>query len=251
MLSVEPLKAYDDNYIWLVSTNEGSIVVDPGESNKIINLIDKNMINLRGVLITHHHFDHTNGLNDLLDKKKLNIFGPKNNIDGINKIVSHSDKFNLIGIDFEVIEIPGHTIDHIGFYSFNNGNPILFCGDTLFAGGCGRVFEGTYEQMHQALNKLSKLPRNTKIYCGHEYTNNNGNFCLSIDKENSKLKKRTKEVKNKINKNLPTLPVLLSEELETNIFLRCDNSKIKNILNMNNASKLEVFTKLRNLKDQF
>ena len=105
--------------------------------------------------------------------------------------------------------------------------------------------------MFQSLEKIKNLPKDTRIYCGHEYTNNNGNFCLSIDKENSKLKKRTKEVKNKINKNLPTLPVLLSEELETNIFLRCDNSKIKNILNMNNASKLEVFTKLRNLKDQF
>ena len=150
MLSVEPLKAYDDNYIWLVSTNEGSIVVDPGESNKIIDLMNKNKINLEGVLITHHHFDHTNGLNDLLDKKKLNVYGPKNNIDGINKIVSQSDKFNLIGIDVEVIESAGHTIDHIGFYSFDNANTIRVGGDRLLSCGCGGVFGGRDEQMEQA-----------------------------------------------------------------------------------------------------
>ena len=133
MLTVEPIKAYSDNYIWLISTNEGSIVVDPGESSEILNLIDSNKINLKGVLITHHHYDHTNGLVDLTNKIDLAVFGPKNNINGINNIVSESDKFSLIGIDFEVIEIPGHTLDHLAFYSFNDGNPILFCGDTLFA----------------------------------------------------------------------------------------------------------------------
>ena len=146
MLSVEPIKAYTDNYIWLVSTNEGSIVVDPGESKEILNLIDANEIDLKGVLITHHHYDHTNGLLDLTNKMNLEVYGPEK-IEGINNIVKESDKFSLIGIDFEVIEIPGHTLDHLAFYSSNNRDPILFCGDTLFAGGCGRVFEGTFEQM--------------------------------------------------------------------------------------------------------
>ena len=147
MLSVEPIKAYEDNYIWLVTTNEGSIVIDPGESKEIINLIDENKIDLKGILITHHHFDHTSGIVDLLKKGEVDIYGPKNNISEINKRVKGLDHINIIGIDFEVIEIPGHTLDHIAFYSFNNNNPILFCGDTLFAGGCGRVFEGSFEQM--------------------------------------------------------------------------------------------------------
>ena len=254
MLSVEPLKAFDDNYIWLVSTNEGSIVVDPGESNKIINLMDKNMINLKGVLITHHHFDHTGGLNDILDKKKLNVYGPKNNIDGINKIVSHSDKFNLIGIDFEVIEIPGHTIDHIGFYSFNNGNPILFCGDTLFAAGCGRVFEGTYEQMFKALKKISKLPKNTKIYCGHEYTLSNIKFALEVDPNNIKIQDEYKHVNELMKSDKPSLPTTIEKELNINPFLRCDNLDIqKNIIEKFNVgdSEFEIFTAIRKWKDNF
>ena len=155
MLTVEPINAYDDNYIWLITTNEWSLVVDPGESNKIIELIDNNKINLRGVLITNHHYDHTNGLLDLIKKKDLEVYGPNNNIQEINNRVIELDKFTFIGIEFEVIEIPGHTLDHIAFYSFNNGEPILFCGDTLFAGGCGRVFEGTYKQMFDSLKKIS------------------------------------------------------------------------------------------------
>ena len=160
MLSVEPIKAYTDNYIWLVSTNEGSIVVDPGESKEILNLIDTNKIDLKGVLITHHHYDHTNGLLDLTNKINLEVYGPKK-IEGINNIVNESDKFSIIGIDFEVIEIPGHTLDHLAFYSSNNEDPILFCGDTLFAGGCGRVFEGTFEQMFMSLKKISISPKTT------------------------------------------------------------------------------------------
>ena len=164
MLSVKPIKAYQDNYIWLVSTNEGSIVVDPGESKKILNLVDNNEIDLKGVLITHHHFDHTNGLSDLLNKRSLKVYGPKNNVNGINNIDKNNDKFTVIGIDFEVIEIPGHTLDHIAYYSFNDGEPILFCGDTLFSGGCGRVFEGTFDQMFIALKKYLNIPKKQKSF---------------------------------------------------------------------------------------
>ena len=144
MLSVEPIKAFEDNYIWLVTTNEGSIVVDPGESSKIIKLIDENKINLKGIFVTHHHYDHTDGLKDLSRKLNIDIYGPSNNINEINKRVKNSDHISILGIDFKIIEVPGHTLDHIAFYSFNDGEPILFCGDTLFAGGCGRIFDGTY-----------------------------------------------------------------------------------------------------------
>ena len=254
MYSVEPIKAYDDNYIWLISTNEGSIIVDPGESKKIIKSIDENKIDLKAILITHHHFDHTNGLQDLLNIGHFDVFGPVNNINGINKKVCESDKFSIIGIDFEVIGLPGHTLDHIGFYSFNNGSPILFCGDTLFGAGCGRVFEGTYEQMFKALKKISKLPKNTKIYCGHEYTLSNIKFALEVDPNNIKIQDEYKHVNELMKSDKPSLPTTIEKELSINPFLRCDNLDIqKNIIEKFNVgdSEFEIFTAIRKWKDNF
>ena len=254
MLSVEPIKAFTDNYIWLVSTNEGSIVIDPGESKNIQKLIDNKTIDLKGILITHHHYDHTNGLSELVKKNELEVYGPVNNIDGINHRLTDKDKISIIGIDFDVISIPGHTLDHIGFYSANANNPILFCGDTLFAGGCGKIFEGTYEQMFHALKKITKLPTNTNIYCGHEYTLSNLKFALEADDTNKELIEEFKKVKNKINSNIPSLPTTLDKELKVNPFLRCDNINIQNkIIEKFKVSnnELEVFTALRKWKDNF
>ena len=254
MLSVEPIKAFTDNYIWLVSTNEGSIVIDPGESENIQKLIDNKIIDLKGILITHHHYDHTNGLSDLVKKNKLEVFGPINDVDGIDYRLNDKDKISIIGIDFDIISIPGHTLDHIGFYSANANNPILFCGDTLFAGGCGRIFEGTYEQMFNSLKKISKLPTNTNIYCGHEYTLSNLKFALEADEANKELIEEFKKVENKINLNTPSLPTRLDKELELNPFLRCDNINIQNkIIEKFNVSdnELEIFTALRKWKDNF
>ena len=254
MLSVEPIKAFTDNYIWLVSTNEGSIVIDPGESKNIQKLIDNKTIDLKGILITHHHYDHTNGLSELVKKNELEVYGPVNNIDGINHRLNDKDKISIIGIDFDVMSIPGHTLDHIGFYSANANNPILFCGDTLFAGGCGKIFEGTYEQMFHALKKITKLPTNTNIYCGHEYTLSNLKFALEADDSNKELIEEFKKVENKINSNIPSLPTTLDKELKVNPFLRCDNINIQNKIiekfKVSN-SELEVFTALRKWKDNF
>ena len=253
MLSVEPIKAYTDNYIWLVSTNEGSIVVDPGESKEILNLIDSNKIDLKGVLITHHHYDHTNGLLDLTNKMNLEVYGPKK-IEGINNIVKESDKFSLIGIDFEVIEIPGHTLDHLAFYSSNNKDPILFCGDTLFAGGCGRVFEGTFEQMFKSLKKISNYPKETKIFCGHEYTLSNLKFALEVDEDNKQLANEYINVKKLISSDIPSLPTNLNKELKLNPFLRCNEINIKNkVIDKFDIidDELEIFTALRKWKDNF
>ena len=253
MLSVEPIKAYTDNYIWLVSTNEGSIVVDPGESKEILNLIDTNEIDLKGVLITHHHYDHTNGLLDLTNKMNLEVYGPKK-IEGINNIVKESDKFSLIGIDFEVIEIPGHTLDHLAFYSSNNKDPILFCGDTLFAGGCGRVFEGTFEQMFKSLKKISNYPKETKIFCGHEYTLSNLKFALEVDEDNKQLADEYINVKKLISSDIPSLPTNLNKELKLNPFLRCNEINIKNkVIDKFDIidDELEIFTALRKWKDNF
>ena len=173
MINIEPIKAFNDNYIWLVTTNEGSIVIDPGESKNTLDLLSNKQIDLSNILITHHHFDHTGGIVDLSKNNTLDVYGPSNGIESITKRVANGDVIDVIGLSFEIIEIPGHTLDHIAYYSFNKGDPILFCGDTLFSGGCGRVFEGTHEQMHNSLAKLKQLPSNTKIYCGHEYTESN------------------------------------------------------------------------------
>ena len=253
MLSVEPIKAYTDNYIWLVSTNEGSIVVDPGESKEILNLIDTNKIDLKGVLITHHHYDHTNGLLDLTNKMNLEVYGPEK-IEGINNIVKESDKFSIIGIDFEVIEIPGHTLDHLAFYSFNDEDPILFCGDTLFAGGCGRVFEGTFEQMFRSLKKISNYPKETKVFCGHEYTLSNLKFALEVDKDNKDLIYEFNNIEKLTSSGIPSLPTNLNRELKMNPFLRCHDIDIKNkVIEKFDIidDELEIFTALRKWKDNF
>ena len=254
MLSVEPIKAFEDNYIWLVTTNEGSIVVDPGESSKIIKLIDENKINLKGIFVTHHHYDHTDGLEDLSRKLNIDIYGPSNNINEINKRVKNSDHISILGIDFKIIEVPGHTLDHIAFYSFNDGEPILFCGDTLFAGGCGRIFEGTYEQMFESLNKLSSLPKNTKIYCGHEYTLSNLKFAIEVDSSNKDLIKEYEQIKRLRNIDCPSLPSTLDRELKVNPFLRYDNYSIKNKIKKEfgiSGNGLDIFTALRKWKDSF
>ena len=254
MLSVEPIKAFTDNYIWLVTTNEGSIVIDPGESQKINNLIDTDKIDLKGILITHHHFDHTSGITDLTKKVDVDVYGPENNISEINKKVKDLDTIKVIGIDFEVIEIPGHTLDHIAFYAFNNNNPILFCGDTLFAGGCGRVFEGTFEQMFDSIKKLSELPLHTKIYCGHEYTLSNLKFALEVDAQNKYLNEEYQRISKLIDLDIPSLPSNLEKEFKINPFLRCDNKLIKDKINDKfniSGNELDTFTALRRWKDNF
>ena len=161
---------------------------------------------------------------------------------------------NVIGLSFEIIEIPGHTLDHIAYYSFNEGNPILFCGDTLFSGGCGRIFEGTYEQMHNSLKKLKCLPKNTKIYCGHEYTESNFKFASEVDPLNEDLQLRLNKVKELRKLEMPTLPITLESELKTNPFLRCDNKDIQESIHKKfNTPRIEVdvFKAIREWKDNF
>ena len=254
MINIEPIKAYSDNYIWLVTTNEGSIVIDPGESKNTLDLLKNKQMDLSAVLITHHHFDHTGGISDLNKNNTLDVYGPNNDIESITKRVSNGDVINVIGLSFEIIEIPGHTLDHIAYYSFNEGNPILFCGDTLFSGGCGRIFEGTHEQMHNSLERLKRLPKNTKIYCGHEYTESNFKFASEVDPLNEDLQLRFNEVKELRKLEIPTLPITLESELKTNPFLRCDNKDIQesihkrfNTLNI----EVDVFKVIREWKDNF
>ena len=254
MINIEPIKAFNDNYIWLVTTNEGSIVIDPGEADQTVNFLKENGLALEAILITHHHFDHTGGIEDMLLFKDVDVYGPVNNISSINKQLMNGNLINVIGIDFQVIEIPGHTLDHIAFYSETFEEPILFCGDTLFSGGCGRVFEGTFQQMHASILKLKSLPANTKIYAGHEYTQSNLKFALEVEPLNQKLISRYNDVQNLISTGKPTLPSTLELELEVNPFLRCQTNEVQNsvIKKFNTSShEDEIFKALRQWKDNF
>ena len=254
MINIEPIKAFSDNYIWLLTTNEGSIVIDPGESEYLLKIIKENNLNLKAILITHHHFDHTGGIDEILSEKSIDVYGPNNNIDSINIRVANDSKINLLGIEFEIIEIPGHTLDHIAYYSENNGHPILFSGDTLFGGGCGRVFEGTFEQMHDSLSILKKLPLDTKIYCGHEYTESNLKFAKSVEPLNQRIISRYNDVIELRKQGIPSLPTTIKLELETNPFLRVDLDGIQETISKKfNTSRNEkdIFSAIRQWKDNF
>ncbi len=239
-MKVEIIKCLQDNYSYLIidETNQNACVVDPGESVPIINFIKRNNINLKYILNTHHHYDHIGGNKELKNKYGSKIVAFKNDIDRIPNIdifVQDNETWKVDNFQAKIYHIPGHTNGHIAFHFFNEKK--IFTGDTLFSLGCGRIFEGTFEQMFNSLNKIKKLPKETKIYCGHEYTLQNSNFCLQHDSENPRLKNMIIEIKKKLEKGLPTVPTILSEEIECNIFLKAQN--------------IETFSKLRDLKDNF
>ena len=254
MLEVTIIKCLSDNYSYLIKDKKTDLVgiVDPSEFDPVDIEISKTYKKLDFILNTHHHNDHVGGNIDLKKKYNSKIICSsydEKKIPGVDIKKSDGDQFSLGETDFKIIHIPGHTLGHIAFYSEQAS--VIFTGDTLFSLGCGRIFEGTFEQMFESLEKIKNLPKNTMMYCGHEYTEKNGQFCISIDKENVRLRNRIEDAKNKIQKKLPTLPIALGEEIETYLVLRCDDKKIKNNLKMDNGSKLEVFIKLRNLKDKF
>ena len=255
MIKIEPIKAFSDNYIWLVTTNEGLLVVDPGDSEPVDAYLTINKKQLSNILITHHHFDHTGGVKKLVNNSSLDVYGPTASIfNGINKELKDGDQVNIIGIDFTIIEIPGHTLDHIAYFAENDGEPFLFCGDTLFAGGCGRIFEGTYLQMYESLNKLKGLPLNTKFYCGHEYTLANLTFALEVENSNQALKDRYESCVNLRNNDQPTIPSSLELEIQTNPFLRSDQKMIRECIMQKfdykeEPSDIEIFKAVREWKD--
>jgi len=239
-MKVEIIKCLQDNYSYLLinEKNQNACVIDPSEAKPIIDFVEKKNINLKFVLNTHHHHDHVGGNDELKKKYGAKIIGFKNDKDRIPEIdifVENNQTWMAEDFETKVIHIPGHTSGHICFYF--SKDKIAFTGDTLFSLGCGKIFEGTYEQMFASLNKLKKLPIDTKIYCGHEYTLKNSMFCLQHEKNNKNLEKKIFEIKDKLKNNLPTIPSTIGEELACNIFLRAKN--------------LEDFSKLRDLKDNF
>ena len=226
------------------------------KAQKVRRLINEDFENvfkkLDYILNTHHHADHVNGNLELKKKYNSKILGfsqDKRRIPGIDILLEENQKQKIGNLEFEVIFIPGHTKGHIAF--FFSKEKIAFTGDTLFSLGCGRVFEGTHEEMFYSLNKIKNLPPDTKIYCGHEYTKSNLNFCLAYDPRNTFLKEKAIDIQKKLNSNLPTIPSILDQEIKTNIFLRCNDPEIKLALDLKDSPEVEVFSKLRDLKDSF
>ena len=237
-MKIEVIKCLQDNYSYLIidESNQDACVIDPSEANPIIDFIENKKINLKYILNTHHHYDHIGGNLKLKKKYNSKVVGFKNDksrIPGIDILLEDNQVWRANNFEAKIYHVPGHTSGHIAFHFFKENK--IFTGDTLFSLGCGRIFEGTYQQMFNSLTKIKKLPKHTKIYCGHEYTLQNSNFCLSNDPKNLKLKDKIIKIKKKLNDNLPTIPSILADELECNIFLR--------------AKDLESFSKLRVLKD--
>ncbi len=256
MIHVEPISAFSDNYIWCLYSESGeAVVVDPGDAAPVERFLESHSLQLSGVLITHHHFDHVGGLEALLQDRQIKVYGPTQSSPLINQAVVEGDQLNILGVDFEVLAVPGHTLDHIAYIGTTGSAPLLFCGDTLFAGGCGRLFEGTPEQMHNSLARLKALPPETRIYCAHEYTLANLNFAQTVEPGNQALLERIEADRAKREKGLPTVPSILSTELATNPFLRSHSVEIRDTAGEYASIQLNddvaTFAAVRHWKDNF
>ena len=236
---VETIRCLEDNFSYiLIDQNKNACVIDPSESEPIINFVEKNNIKIKYILNTHHHYDHIGGNKEIKKKYNAKIVAYKNDLHRIPDVdisLKNNQIWTAENFKSKIIHIPGHTNGHICFFFENE--KIAFTGDTLFSLGCGRIFEGTYEEMFSSLKKLKELPKETKIYFGHEYTLKNSEFCLKYDKNNKRLQNKINEIKNKVNNNIPTVPSTIDDEIACNIFLR--------------AKTLGEFSKLRDLKDNF
>ena len=239
-MKIQIIPCLQDNYSYLIIDEKNNIacVIDPSEADPIIKYLEENNIKLKFILNTHHHYDHVGGNQKLKEKYGASVIGykgDKERIPGIDILLNDQETWIHKNFEAKIIHIPGHTLGHICFYFYKEES--VFTGDTLFSLGCGRIFEGTYSQMFNSLMKLKELPESTKVYCGHEYTKKNLDFCLTHDANNKNLKTKVHHVDERLKNGLPTIPSTIKDELECNIFLRSNN--------------METFSKLRDLKDNF
>ena len=258
--SVKIVKQLKDNYSYIIYSNESkkAIVIDPSEPKPILDFLKDTNLNPVCILITHHHSDHTQGIDGIIKDYERSVYTPNNNIKGTTDIIIDKQILDFEFINFEVIATPGHTLDHVVFYS--EKEKILFSGDTLFYYGCGRIFEGTYEQMLNSLNKLKNLPNDIKVFCGHEYTTKNIEFVLNeiMHKEGGEIEKR--KIIEIIEKNGSSMPFDLGHQKDWNPFINCNDTqykrsivdfyKNKGLINKD-SSELEFFTYIREKRNKF
>ena len=256
MVNVLTIKAFDDNYIWLIKDSQSAhcIVVDPGDAHPVLEILEAQQLIVDAVLLTHHHHDHVGGVETLLSAQDENIkVYSKNRLFSQSQLVKEGQTLTFFENRFslKVMELPGHTLDHLAYYN----ESLLFCGDTLFSGGCGRVFEGTHEQMFAALTRLAALADTTQVYCAHEYTQSNLIFALQLEPENKELLNYIQLVGKKRQQGLTTIPTTIGLEKQINPFLRCQQRSLVDALQKQLAQPLTspaaCFRALRLYKDRF
>lgn len=230
MIEITALPAFADNYIWLLRANDHVAVIDPGDAAPVLAHLANSGDRLCAILATHHHPDHIGGITEILARHPAPLFAPAiNHIAGTTHALSGGERIALpeLGLELDVIAVPGHTLGHLAYYGPSlMGDGAVFCGDTLFAAGCGRLFEGTPAQMHASLSRIKALPAETLVYCAHEYTLENLDFALAVEPNNPALQTRLAEVRGLRGQGIPSLPVSLSTEIATNPFLRFDEPSV-------------------------
>jgi len=253
-LIVEPIPAFNDNYIWLLVRGSEAAVVDPGDADPVLQRLRQRGLNLTAILVTHHHGDHVGGVEELAQTSGARVYGPRAEpIPACDVPLAGGDRLEVLGTTFEVLDVPGHTRGHIAYHA--PAQRWLFCGDTLFAGGCGRLFEGTAGQMTESLARLACLPAETRVYCAHEYTLSNLRFALAVEPDNSALRARQQACIARRERDEPTVPSTIGEERATNPFLRCDMPAVRRLAQERAGAPLattaEVFAVLRQWKNTF
>lgn len=251
---IEPIPAFDDNYFWLLRSGTQAAVVDPGDAAPVLQRLQQQQLTLTSILVTHHHHDHVGGVTELVRATGAHVFGPGGeSIPHRDTALAGGDSIETLGATLQVFDVPGHTRGHIAYYAAALN--ALFCGDTLFACGCGRLFEGTAEQMTESLARLAQLPPNTRVYCAHEYTLSNLRFALAVEPDNAALVARRQACADLRARGVPTVPSTLADELATNPFLRCDVPAVRLAAEVHSGQTLRTtsatFAALRTWKDRF
>jgi hydroxyacylglutathione hydrolase len=251
-----PLPAFSDNYIWMLHDGQAAAVVDPGDDAPVRQALAQAGLRLQAILVTHHHADHVGGVAALRADHGVPVYGPAAEaIPEPYQPLAEGDVVEVLGLRFEVLEVPGHTAGHIAYRQLTDApDPLLFCGDTLFSGGCGRLFEGTPAQMHQSLQRLAALPGGTRVCCTHEYTLSNLRFATAVEPDNVALAAHVAHCRAEREADRPTLPSTMQLERQINPFLRCDQPTVVHAARAHGAANddaVEVFASLRRWKDNF
>lgn len=251
MFEISLIPAFKDNYIWLLSRGQQAFVVDPGDASPVLARLSAEGLTLAGILVTHHHADHQGGIAQLLEQFPCDVFAPaEESITGRTHALRGGERLPVLGVEFEVLALPGHTLGHLGY----RAPGVLFCGDVLFGAGCGRLFEGSPEQMHASLARIAALPDETLVYCAHEYTAMNLPFAQAVEPDNARLAERVKAVTVRRLAGEATVPLLLGEEKATNPFLRCQVPAVVQAARLQGAvdtSPVAVFAALRRWRNGF
>lgn len=250
MIQIDRLPAFNDNYLWGLREGQAAWVVDPGDADVVLSWLSNNQLLLEGILLTHHHKDHIGGIDRLLQRFPMaEVIGSARPIQGVSAPVSEGDVIDILSRRFRVLEVPGHTLDHVAYLSMDP-YPVLFCGDTLFLGGCGRMFEGTPEQFQRSLARLQDLPPETLVFCAHEYTQANLEFAKQLLPDNQSVLERLEHVTAMRNRGTPTVPDTLESELHTNPYFRLNDPALMSVIGADSSTSMpERFARVRAAKD--